>query len=225
MDKNNLKDAYDIGENMAVFSGEGRSYTIINKETDKTRQLVSEDGSLLVTDNEIDFDAIYKGCPDFNGCKSVRYWFGRYDNFRNGVCAICWTVYPDGRYFADEDGFGMEDNDEENAYCIINKDLEIIVPFQPMDDVKEMLKKYALEADFFIRSTASLIPVEAKAKSGREKSMKTLITSGHYPDIRYGIKLSKNNIGHEDRIYTFPYFCTFLLKRFMVGFYAEEEAE
>ena len=39
-------------------------------------------------------------------------------------------------------GLGMEDNDEENAYCIINKDLEIIVPFQPMDDVKEMLKKY-----------------------------------------------------------------------------------
>ena len=32
MDKNNLKDAYDIGENMAVFSGEGRSYTIINKD-------------------------------------------------------------------------------------------------------------------------------------------------------------------------------------------------
>ena len=82
-----------------------------------------------------------------------------------------------------------------------------------------------LEADFFIRSTASLIPVEVKAKSGRAKSMKTLITSDHYPDIRYGIKFSKNNIGHEDRIYTFPYFCTFLLKRFMVGFHAEEEAE
>ena len=32
MDKNNLKDAYDIGENMAVLSGEGRSYTIINKD-------------------------------------------------------------------------------------------------------------------------------------------------------------------------------------------------
>lgn len=142
MDKNNLKDAYDIGENMAVFSGEGRSYTIINKETGKTRQLVSEDGSLLVTDNEIDFDAIYKGCPDFNGCKSVRYWFGRYDKFRNGVCVICWTIYPDGRYFADEDGFGMEDNDEEKVYCIINKELEIIVPFQPMDDVKDMLRKY-----------------------------------------------------------------------------------
>ena len=51
-------------------------------------------------------------------------------------------IYPDGRYFADEDGFGMEDNDEEKAYCIINKDLEIIVPFQPMDDVEEILRKY-----------------------------------------------------------------------------------
>lgn len=142
MDKTNFKDAYDIGENMAVLSGKGRSYTIINKETGKARQLVSEDGTLLVADNEIDFDATNKGCLDFNGCKWVRYCFGRYDNFRNGVCAICWTVYPDGRYFADEDGFGMEDNDEEKIYCIINKDLEIIVPFQPMNDVKEILRKY-----------------------------------------------------------------------------------
>ena len=52
-----------------------------------------------------------------------------------------------------------------------------------------------------------------------------LIHADHYPDIRYGIKFSKNNIGHEGRIYTFPYFCAFLLKRFMAGFHAEEEAE
>ena len=60
MDKKNFKNAHDIGENMAVLSGEGRSYTIINKETGKTRQLVSESGSLLVADNEIDFNAIKK---------------------------------------------------------------------------------------------------------------------------------------------------------------------
>ena len=142
MNKTNFKDAYDIGENMAGLSGKGRSFTIINKETGKTRQFVSEDGTLLVADSEIDSDAINKGCPNFNGCKSVRYCFGRYDNFRHGVCAISWMIYPDGRYFADEDGFGMEDNDEEKAYCIINKDLEIIVPFQPMDDVEEILRKY-----------------------------------------------------------------------------------
>ncbi len=75
-----------------------------------------------------------------------------------------------------------------------------------------------LETDFFVRSKSSLIPVEVKAKSGKAKSMATLIRSDKYPDIRRGIKFSKNNIGHDNGIYTFPYFCAFLLKRFMVSF-------
>ena len=72
-----------------------------------------------------------------------------------------------------------------------------------------------LEEDFFIRSADKLIPVEAKAKGGRSKSSRTLIPSDTYPDIAYGFKLSANNIGYSERIYTFPYFCAFLLKRFM----------
>lgn len=81
-----------------------------------------------------------------------------------------------------------------------------------------------LEMDFFIRSMASLIPVEVKANRGKAKSIKSMIASDKYPDIRYGIKLSANNIGHENGIYTFPYFCTFLLKRFMADFHPEEES-
>ena len=80
-----------------------------------------------------------------------------------------------------------------------------------------------LGADFFLRSAAALIPIEVKANSGKTKSMKTLIDSEKYPDICYGFKFSANNIGHENRIYTFPYFCTFLLKRFMQDFHPEEE--
>ena len=78
-----------------------------------------------------------------------------------------------------------------------------------------------LEEDFFIRSSLNLIPVEVKAKSGKSKSLKSLITSKKYPDIEYGFKLSANNIGYSDKIYTFPYFCTFLLKRFMKTFTPE----
>ena len=80
-----------------------------------------------------------------------------------------------------------------------------------------------LEADFFIRSSKSLIPIEVKAKDGRVKSMKTLIASHHYPDVRFGFKLSRNNIGHEGSIYSFPYFCAFVLKRFMKDFQPVEE--
>ena len=79
------------------------------------------------------------------------------------------------------------------------------------------------KADFFIRSMTSLIPVEVKAATGKAKSMNTLISSDRYPDIRYGFKFSAQNIGHENCTYTFPYFCIFLLKRFMADFHPAEE--
>ena len=75
-----------------------------------------------------------------------------------------------------------------------------------------------LEEDFFIRSANNLIPIEVKADKGRSKSLKTLISSENYPDVAYGFKLSANNVGYSERIYTFPYFCAFLLKRFMKTF-------
>ena len=80
-----------------------------------------------------------------------------------------------------------------------------------------------LEEDFFIRSANNLIPVEVKAQGGRSKSLRTLISSDKYSDIAYGFKLSANNIGYSEQIYTFPYFCTFLLKRFMATFIPIEE--
>ena len=72
-----------------------------------------------------------------------------------------------------------------------------------------------LEEDFFVRTRDSLVPVEVKATNGRSKSLRTLIKSENYPDIKFGIKLIKGNIGIENDIHTFPYFCTFLLKRYI----------
>ncbi len=91
--------------------------------------------------------------------------------------------------------------------------------------IKEGYKLYyykkddgTLELDFFIRSANNLIPIEVKAKDGNSKSLKTIITSKKYNDVDFGFKLSLKNIGYKDNIYTFPYFCTFLLKRFMKTF-------
>lgn len=78
-----------------------------------------------------------------------------------------------------------------------------------------------LEEDFFIRSKDSLIPIEVKAKSGRTKSLRTLIDSDKYADVKYGFKFSRNNIGYGEKIFTFPYFCAFLLKRFVKEFSAD----
>lgn len=74
-----------------------------------------------------------------------------------------------------------------------------------------------LEQDFFVRTASALIPVEVKAKNGTAKSMRTLISSEKYADIHCGIKFTGGDIGYSDNIYTFPYFCAFLLKRYLTG--------
>ena len=72
-----------------------------------------------------------------------------------------------------------------------------------------------LEQDFFVRTMHSLVPVEVKANNNRAKSLATLIKSDKYSDIRYGIKLCNGNIGFNNSIYTFPYFCTFMMKKYL----------
>ena len=72
-----------------------------------------------------------------------------------------------------------------------------------------------LEEDFFVRTQKSLVPVEVKATNGQAKSLKTLISSDKYPDITTGIKFINGNIGFDNNIHTFPYFCAFLLKRYL----------
>ncbi len=72
-----------------------------------------------------------------------------------------------------------------------------------------------LEQDFFVRDKDNLIPVEVKASNGTSKTLRTLITNNHYPDIQFGIKFISGNIGYANSIYTFPYFCAFLLKKYL----------
>ena len=96
----------------------------------------------------------------------------------------------------------------------------------------------ALEMDFFVRDANSLVPVEVKAKDNATASLNNLIKGRSserrqarldgrvaseldevkwesYPDVKYGIKLGYKNIGWNGQFYTFPYFLTFLLKRFL----------
>lgn len=73
----------------------------------------------------------------------------------------------------------------------------------------------ALEMDFFIRDADSLIPVEVKVNDGATASLNRLLNDDKYNDVKYGIKLGYRNIGFNGKFYTFPYFLTFLLRRFV----------
>ena len=76
-------------------------------------------------------------------------------------------------------------------------------------------EKGTIEMDFFVRDKDSLIPIEVKASDNATASLNNLINGDGYKDIKYGIKLCDKNIGFNGKFYTFPYFLTFLLKRFL----------
>lgn len=72
-----------------------------------------------------------------------------------------------------------------------------------------------LEEDFFVRTKDELVPVEVKSNNNRSKSLRQLISNDSYGDIHWGIKLVDSNVGIEEGICTFPYFCSFLIKRYL----------
>lgn len=72
-----------------------------------------------------------------------------------------------------------------------------------------------LEQDFFVRTSNSLIPLEVKSTNNKSRSLSALVSNEKYSDVEYGIKLCTGNIGFNNNIYTFPYYCTFLLKKYL----------
>ena len=76
-------------------------------------------------------------------------------------------------------------------------------------------EKGTLEIDFILRDKDSLIPVEVKAIDGATISLNKMIEGKKYKDVKYGIKLCNKNIGFNGKFYTFPYFLTFLLKKYL----------
>ena len=139
---------YLIGEGMAMFGQSRGPLYIANTETNKIKMLVDEKSKVVgFTKEDIDYASLegvehsgdaYRMVVDYAG-------MGRYSDFRDGICCLYWMLYPDGMYFADEDGFGMEDNDEVEIYCVIDKDFNVLRPFRIVNSVETLLAEVRAE--------------------------------------------------------------------------------
>ena len=58
--------------------------------------------------------------------------------FRNGVAQVDWQLNPDGRYYMDDDGFGMTDDEEIEIYGFIDTKGNVLVKFKAIKDRKEL---------------------------------------------------------------------------------------
>jgi predicted AAA+ superfamily ATPase len=132
-------------------------------------------------------------------------------------------------YFRDTGLLTASLDDESQDDIRVNKNLGVYKGALYENIVGDMLVKQGyklyyykrqdstLEQDFFIRSRNYLIPIEVKANNGNSKSMNILIKNTNYSDIKFGMQLCNKNIAFDDssKKLVFPYFLTFLLKRYV----------
>lgn len=129
-----------------VIDGYWRERFLIN-HADKVAYELMDSNLTLKFIGEQDVD--WKGVETLDNNRNAYSYSAYYQRFavepfKQGVALVTWTLYPDGRYFMDEDGFGMEDNDESILYGFIDTYANVVVPFQAKS--WEELKKQRPEA-------------------------------------------------------------------------------
>ena len=73
-------------------------------------------------------------------------------------------------------------------------------------------KESGLEIDFLVRFKGECVIIEVKAKTGKAKSMTTVLKNKDVYHVNHGIKLGQYNVGREGSILTIPLYMGFLIK-------------
>lgn len=115
-----------------VIDGYWRERFLVNHSTKEAYELMTPGLTLtFISKDDVDWEGVESLENNGNAYRfSAYYQRFAVDKFKNGVAMVTWTLYPDGRYFMDEDGYGMEDNDESVLYGFIDTHAQVVVPFQ-----------------------------------------------------------------------------------------------
>ena len=100
------------------------------------------------TTNDIDWDSI-KQLPEKAKMRAqeMSAQFPTFiRGFHKGVAEVSWQLNPDGRYYMDEDGFGMTSDEEITVYGFIDSEMNVLVKFQYIDEDWKRLDKMRREA-------------------------------------------------------------------------------
>ena len=73
-------------------------------------------------------------------------------------------------------------------------------------------KDSGLELDFLVRYQGECVALEVKAKSGKAKSLRTVLNNKNIYHINNAIKLGRYNVGREKEVFTIPLYMGFLVK-------------
>ena len=129
------------GEDMYIgISNEygNKSYILYNRETGEKYEMLDKNGyAIFINDDDFLMSDKYSQMHQEMIKKRYPQYGFSIEYFKNGVACVIWTIQPDGRYWADDDGYGGTDDVEENLVAYINKLGKVVVPFQWVSSFKD----------------------------------------------------------------------------------------
>lgn len=135
----------DIGEGMALVNEVIMQYWkprfLLNHDTKCAYEFMDINEKLVtVTHEDIAWETLNELPGAAKECaKRLSFHFPSFIYpFKNGVAEVRWQLNPGGRYFMDEDGFGMTDDEEIEIYGLIDKVGKVIAEFQVINNYDDL---------------------------------------------------------------------------------------
>ena len=104
--------------------------SFINQTTGESRLLVDNQGNIRNFPGLVKRDFWMNELTSDNYLKPVVRFRTSFEKWDENRYIMLWQVQPDGCYWADDDGFGMEDDEEIILYSFIDRNGQFMGPFQ-----------------------------------------------------------------------------------------------
>lgn len=149
----------DLGEGMGVIGetmwGWWKHRYLLNHNTKCAYEIMDRSQRLCtVTKDDIDWESIRELPEDAQRrARAFSFHFPSFiRSFKNGVAEVSWQLNPDGRYYMDEDGYGMTDDVEVTIYGFINQNGKAVVKFRNINEDYKELDNMRKEAEEIVKN-------------------------------------------------------------------------
>lgn len=144
--------SYVCGEGIIVHHTSSGEIILENTTLGKKVMIKNKDNVLTnIHLSDIDFDKVDLLENSYNAHKLIACYGFEIETFKNGIALVWWTLYPDGRYFEDEDGFGGEACNETTVYAFMDTLGRLVIPFQNMNP--EEIISYRKKAELAVKDS------------------------------------------------------------------------
>lgn len=135
----------DLGENMYIINesicGYWKPRYLIDDRNKTAVEFMDRMTRLqTVSNDDIDWESLKDLPPEaIDRAKNLNAIYPSFiRKYKNDVAEVSWQLNPDGRYFMDEDGFGMTDDEEITIYGYVDRAGKPLVKFRYINDYSEL---------------------------------------------------------------------------------------